>query len=165
MVTVTVINIEREPFSLDLYKEILPLAQKCWEENTKVKAESCAFYGERDFAVEPDVDTYKRLADEGSMLIVTLRDERLEGYIIGFLYRSWHHKKLLCGNVDSIYVEPRYRSYTLVMTERLEKEMRKAGAVIIGWPAHPASPVYDLLTALGYVGDDVVMEKKLCVSQ
>jgi hypothetical protein len=34
---------------------------------------------------------------------------------------------------------------------------------IIGWPVHLNGPVYDVLKAKGYVGDDIVMEKRLCV--
>jgi len=157
-------KIEKESFSAELFNEILPLARACWIESTEVKAESCAFYGERDFAIEPDAETYQRHADSGSLVLVTLRDEGvLRGYVVGFIYRSWHHKKLLCGHADSIYVDPECRAYTVVMTERLEKEMMELGAVIIGWPTHPDSGVYALLKARGYVGDDVVMEKRLCV--
>ena len=126
-------RIDREAFNQQLFDEIMPLGQKCWEESTRVKAESCAFYGDRDFAIEPALETYQQLSDANSLIIVTLRDDDLKGYIIGFLYRSWHHKKLLCGSVDSIYVEPECRAYTLVLTGRFEKEMKAAGAVIIGW--------------------------------
>ena len=156
-------KIEREPFSEELFTELIPLAQKCWKESTQIKAETCAFYGERDFVIEPDQETYQKLSNEGRLIIITARDERLVGYVIGFLYQSWHHKNLLCGNVDSIYVEPDYRTYTVVLTDQLEKAMRQAQAAIIGWPTHPDGKVYELLKALGYVGDDVVMEKRLCV--
>ena len=49
------------------------------------------------------------------------------------------------------------------MTERFEKEMAARGSIIIGWPTHPDGPVYELLKARGYVADDIVMEKRLCV--
>jgi|SRR5882762_1783496 len=156
--------IDREPFTLELYEEVLPLAQKCWEENTRLKAETCAYYGERDFKIEPDISEYQRLAALGLVVIVTLRDEGvLKGYVSGFLYRSWHHKHILCSNVDSIYIEPDYRSYTVVVVERFEKEFEKLGAGIIGWPTHVNGPVYEILKRRGYVGDDIVMEKRLCV--
>lgn len=156
-------NIQLEPFTPELFAEILPLAQKCWEEQTQVKGADCAYYGERDFKVEPDLDTYARLALMGYTVIVTLRDEgALRGYIVGIIYRSWHHKNILCGNGDSIYVEPPHRAYTAVMAERFERELARLGAQIIGWPTHRNGPVYELLKARGYVGDDIVMEKRLC---
>jgi len=155
-------KIEREPFSHELFEELIPLARKCWAENTIVKAESCAFYGERDFEIEPDLETYQRQSDLGNLVIFTLREDSLKGYIVGFLYRSWHHKKILCANADSIYLDPDYRSYAVVMIERFEKEMRAMNVHIIGWPTPPEGSVYGLLKAKGYVLDDVVMEKRLC---
>jgi hypothetical protein len=155
--------IEKEPFTLELFQELLPLAQKCWEESTVNKAETCAYYGERDFQIDPDTSEYQRLADLGSVVLVTLRDGGVaKGYVVGFLYRSWHHRKILCGNGDSIYIEPGYRSYTAVMAERFEKEFFGMGAEIIGWPTHVNGPVYEILKSRGYVGDDVLMEKRLC---
>ena len=76
-----------------------------------------------------------------------------------------HHKKIVCGFGDSIFVEPEYRSYTLMLAERFEKEMRELSVQIIGWPTHINGPMYKLLSQLGYVGDDIVMEKRLCVLQ
>ena len=152
-------KIEKEPFTRALYEEILPLGKKCWSESTLHKGKDCAYYGERDFEIEPDISAYEK----GTVVIVTLRDEgALKGYVAGFLYRSWHHKHILCGNVDSMYVEPDYRSYAGVIAERFEKEFKELGAQIIGWPAHINGPVYEILKARGYTGDDIVMEKRLC---
>ena len=157
------VTIEKEPFTAVLFAEALPLAQKCWEESTIIKADSCAYYGERDFIIEPDVDAYQRLADQGMLVFVTLRDDgNLQGYLVAFTYRSTHHKKILCAIVDSAYVEPKYRTYAPVMSEVFEKEARGIGVQIIGWPTHVDGPLYELLKARGYVGDDIVMEKKLC---
>jgi len=159
MATVT---IQREAFTREIFAEILPLAQKCWEESTVVKKETCAYYGERDFAIEPDVEGYLSLAEQGTLVLVTLRDEgRLQGYLVGFTYRSMHHQRILCGIGDSVYVEPDYRPYTGVVAEKFEAEMRSLGVEIIGWPVHIDGPVYQVLKARGYVGDDVVMEKRI----
>ncbi len=149
---------------MELYEEVLPLGRKCWAESTTNKGETCAYFGERDFAIEPDTEVYQRLADQGSAVIVTLRDnESLKGYVVGFLYRSWHHREILCANVDSIYIEPPYRAYTAVVCEVFEKAFASLGAKIVGWPTHINGPVFEFLKARGYVGDDIVMEKRLCV--
>lgn len=157
------ITIEKEPFSLDVSVEILPLAQKCWEESTLIKKETCAYYGERNFAVDPDLEVYERFEAQGSLVLVTLRDEAiLKGYVIGFTYRSPHHKKILCGHGDSIYLEPAYRSYTAVVAEKFEQAMKALEVEAIGWPTHIDGPVYEVLKARGYVGDDIIMEKRIC---
>lgn len=156
------VSIARETFNPEVYAEILPLGQKCWEESTINKAEDCAYYGERDFEIIPAVEVYQQASDQNRLVLVTLRDEGiLRGYVVGFLYRSWHHTRILCGNVDSIYLEPSYRSYAMIVTDRFEKEFANLGAAIIGWPTHINGPMYEVLKARGYVGDDIVMEKRL----
>lgn len=156
------IKIEKEQFTLDVAAEILPLAQSCWNESTIIKKETCAYYGERDFQIEPDTEGYERLATQGLLVLVTLRDDTvLKGYVIGFLYRSMHHKKILCGIGDSVYVEPEYRAYTAVVAERFEQAMKELKVEIIGWPTHIDGPTYQVLKTRGYVGDDIVMEKRI----
>lgn len=156
------VAIDKEPFSQSLCREILPLGQKCWEESTINKADTCAYYGERDFEIIPDVEVYQKASDENRLVLITLRDgTSLKGYVVGFLYRSWHHTRILCANVDSIYLEPDYRSYAAVVADRFEKEFQKLGAAIIGWPTHINGPMYEVLKARGYVGDDIVMEKRI----
>lgn len=155
--------VERETFDSILFAEILPLAQKCWEESTLAKGETCAFYGERDFQIEPDAKSFQMLEDNGSLVIVTLRDDgRLVGYVAGFAYAALHHKRITGGIGDSIYIEPEYRSYAAVVVERFEEELKKLGVQIIGWPVTPDGPIHKVLKARGYVGDDIVMEKRLC---
>lgn len=162
------IAIEKEIFNAERAAEVLPLARKCWTESTAFKGESCAYYGERDFAIEPDVEAYQKLQDSGKLVLVTLRDEgRLVGYTIGFIYTTLHHRKVTAGCGDSIYVEPEFRSHTWAIAKRFEKEIELLGAQIMGWAVHVNGPVYDVLKSKGYVADDVVMEKrlggKLCV--
>jgi len=156
-----VIAIEQEPFSLALAAEILPLAQKCWNESTLIKQETCAYFGERDFDIEPNFEVYERFANTGSVVLVTLRDESLKGYVVGFTHHSLHHKKILCGYGDSIYIEPEYRSYTAIVADKFERAMKDLNVQMIGWPTHIDGPIYQVLKARGYVGDDIVMEKRI----
>lgn len=147
-------------------REILPLGQKCWNESTVEKAERCAFYGERDFQIEPNLEAYQRLADTGALVLVTLRDEgKLKGYVSGFTYRALHHRRILGGIGDSIYIEPEYRSYAVVMVDRVEEQFGSMGVGIIGWPTQEGGAVHQVLKAKGYIGDDIVMEKRIkCAS-
>ena len=159
------ISIDEEPFSLQVAAEILPLAQKGWDESTLIKQGTCAYFGARAFSIEPDVERYTELAAQGLLLLMTLRDDTiLQGYLLGLTYRSLHHKRILCGIADALYVQPDYRAYTTLMAEKFEAAMRGREVEIIGWPTHIEGPVYEVLKARGYVGDDIVMEKRLCVS-
>lgn len=152
-----------EPFTPELAAEILPLGQKCWNESTVVKAESCAFYGEREFQIEPDVEQYRRIAAVGMLLVLTFRvGKRLQGYGMAILYRTLHHRKIIVANVDTFYLEPGYRTYAAVMVDKLEVEFKKRGARAIGWPTHIRGSLYQLLKGMGYSGDDIIMEKQIC---
>lgn len=153
--------IAQEILTETLIAEMLPLGQACFDESTLIKKDTCAYYGERSFAVEPDVERYKALCKSGRMVLLTLRKETLKGYLIGFTYQSLHHRKILCASVDSIYIQPEYRSYTAVLCEKFEQAMDDLYVEIIGWPTHIDGPVYQVLKARGYVGDDVIMEKRL----
>lgn len=157
------VSIEVEPFTAQLAEEIRPLGQQCWDESTRMKGETCAFHGARDFVIEPDIEQYDILNRNSLLLILTLRDSGvLRGYTIGILYRSLHHRGIIVGGGDSFYIDPDYRSYTAIMVDKFESELKSKGAIIIGWPTHTHGPLYAVLKAKGYVGDDVVMEKKLC---
>lgn len=159
-----VITIEFESHSPERAAEILPLGQACWNESTLAKKDTCAFYGERDFSIEPDYERYAWLAEQGALLFLMLRDDGvLRGYLIAFTHRSLHHRQAFCGFVDSVYIDPDYRSYTAVMVGKFHEEMTRRQVQIIGWPTHPDGPIYQVLKALGYIGDDIVMEKRLCV--
>ena len=156
------VSIEVEPFNPQVAAGILPLAQKCWEESTLVKKDTCAYYGERDFQIEPDTEGYQALADQGLVVLVTLRDGVvLNGYAIGFIYRSKHHRKILCAICDTAYIEPDYRSYAAIVIDRFEQAMKELNVEIIGWPTHVDGPLFAVLKARGYVGDDIVMEKRI----
>lgn len=159
------VEVDIEPFSEELFASVVPLAQKCWDESTAIKGAACAYHGERDFMIEPDADQYKNLAQSGALVIITVRDsEVLVGYLIGIHYRALHHRKISCGLGDSMYLEPTYRfTYAAQVAQKFEDEMTSRGAGIIGWPAHMNSPLYEFLKTRGYVGDDIVMEKRLCV--
>lgn len=156
-------EISVEKFTADLFAEILPLAQKCWNECSVIKGETCAYHGQRDFAIDPNVEKFDEMAKNGALIVVTLRDGELKGYIVGVLYHSLHLKKVLCAGVDNIYIEPEFRTYSPVMVKRFEDEAKQAGVEIIGWPVSAGTPIHELLKAVGYVADDVVMEKRLCV--
>lgn len=158
--------IEREAFTAELFAEIMPLAQKCWRECTDSKGESCAFYGERDYDIEPDFEAYLRLQSEGLLAAVALREGGvLKGYAIGFVYRCLHHKHILGGICDSFYTEPDYRDDVPEgaggLMDKTLGELAALKAGIIGWPTIPGGYVHRLLKARGFVRDDIVMEKRI----
>lgn len=158
------VDIAVEKFTDALFAEMLPLGRKCFEESTTVKGEACAYYGSRDFPIEPDIEQYRHLAQLGSLVIVTLREAGvLRGFVVGFMHRCMHHKHVIGAVGDTLYVEPEQRAYTGVLIERFLEQARAMKAEIVGWPTTIDGYVYNVLKAMNFVGDDIVMERRLCV--
>ena len=152
-----------EQLTPELYQELCPLGQRCWDECSTIKGVTCAFHGERGFIIEPDAEQYLSVAKQNALIVATLRDGMtLHGYSLGILYRSLHHKPIIVGNVDSFYIEPDYRQYASVLIKKMESEFESRGVVIVGWPTSPDGPLFSVLKELGYIPDDVIMEKRLC---
>lgn len=158
--------IQKESYSESLCQEILPLAQKCWEESTQLKGNHCSYHEHRELIIEPDWSLYKRLAELDLLVIFTLRDESLlVGYVIVNIYQSPHHIKLKVANGDTIYVEPKYRGHTAALIRKLLQELEAREVTNMGWAVSKNGPVYTLLSKLGFSVDEVVMEKLItCAS-
>lgn len=152
-----------EPFTRELATEIVPLGQQSWDECSEIKKETCAYHGQRDLAIDPDIDQYLYLADHQSLIAMTLRDgdRALRGYALLILYKSLHLKTELCGNVDTFYVQPDHRQSMPRLMSKIEETLRERGVSIIGWPVTRTGKLHDILQRRGYIADDVVMELKL----
>lgn len=156
-------RISIEPFTRELSEEILPLGQKSWEECSEIKKDTCAYHGQRDITIDPDIGHYLYLYEHNSLIAMTLRDNEniLRGYALLILYKSLHLKTELCGNVDTFYVQPDYRRSMPRFMSQIEYELRNRDVSIIGWPVTMMSKMYEILKRRGYIADDVVMELKL----
>ena len=162
------LKIQSEVLTRDLFiDEILPLGQKCWDECSEIKGETCSFHGERGFVIQPDVKRYLELADQDTLLTMTARDDEgvLRGYALCIYYMSLHHAPVICANVDTLYVEPEFRACLRRFISNIESEFENRGVVIVGWATSPAGKMYEILKLLGYAPDDVIMEKRLCALQ
>lgn len=157
-------RIDVERLTPALIEEMRPLWQACWDECSEIKGQVCAFHGERGFVIEPDIERYLTLTDQGTLFVITLRGDELKGYAICLLYRSLHHRPVLCGNVDSFYLKEECRSYAGSAIARIEIEFHARGVTVMGWPTTPGGRLFQVLEKLGYAPDDVVMEKRLCAS-
>jgi hypothetical protein len=156
------VTIAPEPLTDSLIAEIVPLGRKCWAESTLAKGENCA--GERDLVIDPNLAEFWKLSDVGALVIMVMRaNETAQGYILGWTYRALHHQSMLGAIADTFYVEPQFRSYAGVMVDMFVAELKNRNVNMIGWPVTPGSYGHQLLLARGFVADDVVMEKNLCV--
>jgi hypothetical protein len=152
-----------ENLNMELAQEIIPLAQKSWDECSQIKKDTCAFHGQRGISINPDIDKFLYMAENNCLIVMTLRDDSniLRGYAMMILYNSLHMKTELCGNVDSFFVEPKFRRSMPRFMSQIEKSFSDHGVSIIGWPVTRTGKLYDILHRRGYIADDVVMELKL----
>jgi GNAT superfamily N-acetyltransferase len=152
-----------EPFTRELAAEIVPLGQQSWDECSEIKKDTCAYHGQRGLAIDPDIDQYLYLAENQSLIAMTLRDDdkALRGYALLILYKSLHLKTELCGNVDTFYVQPDFRRFMSRFISEIEEVLRRRGISIIGWPVTMTGKMFEILKRRGYIADDVVMELKI----
>ena len=156
-------TISIEPFTRELAAEIVPLGQQSWDECSEIKKDTCAYHGQRGLAIDPDIDQYLYLAENHSLIAMTMRDEDkiLRGYALLILYKSLHLKTELCGNVDTFYIQPDFRRSMSRFISAVEETLRLRGISIIGWPVTMTGKMFEILKRRGYIADDVVMELKI----
>ena len=156
-------TISIEPFTRDLAAEIVPLGQQSWDECSEIKKDTCAYHGQRGLAIDPDIDQYLYLAENQSLIAMTLRDDDkvLRGYALLILYKSLHLKTELCGNVDTFYVQPDFRRSMSRFISEIEEVLRSRGISIIGWPVTLTGKMFEILERGGYIADEAVMEVKI----
>jgi hypothetical protein len=156
-------NIEIEPFNSELFQEIIPLAQECWDECSDIKKDTCAYHGQRGLKISPNYNRYVFLRDHDALVVMTLRDKEktLRGYAALITYGSLHLEEELCGNIDSFYVQPAYRRCMPRFMSYIEDETRARNVSILGWPVSLAGKMKEILERRGYIADDVIMELKL----
>lgn len=156
-------NIAIETFTLELASEITPLGQECWDECSEIKKDTCAYHGQRGLAIDPNNAQYLAMQANNSLVAMTLRDDEniLRGYALMITYYSLHLKNELCGNVDTFYVQPEYRSSMPRLMSKIEETFQSKGVSIIGWPVTMTGKLFEILKRRGYIADDVVMELKL----
>lgn len=151
-----------ETFTRELADEIMPLGQQSWDECSVIKKDTCAYHGQRGLEIDPDIEQFLHLAEQQSLLAMTLREDGvLHGYALVILYKSLHLKTEICANVDTFYVLPQKRLGMAHFMSKIESELRERGVSIIAWPVTLTGNLYKILQRRGYIADDVVMELKL----
>ena len=145
--------IQVQHYTEEFAKELLPLLRKDWQESPSY---------EPDLEVDPNFDIYAKLDAAGALLCLTLRDAtRLVGFLVYIVSPSTHHKSVMVGRGDVMYIEPGYRGHAKEMLWAAEQLLKAGGVRRLGWATHASSRLYKLLHATGFYDDEIVMEKKL----
>lgn len=147
--------IQQEHYSEGLLAELEPLVQRNWIESESSK---------NGLKVDPAMERYIKLDQMGALVCLTARETGLlVGYLVFTVDYSLHHKSILCGKGDAVYVEfgPGRGGIAKDLIHEAERHMKARGVQRIGWYANPESRLHLLLRAMGYLDDEVVMEKVL----
>ena len=157
-------TINIEVLTHELFDELMPMGQKLWDECSEIKKDTCSFHGERGLKIQPNRPIYLALQANNQLSVFVMRDAL--GVAIGFafciFYNSLHHEVVPCANVDLFHLEHDRRASIRRLIRTLEDEFRRRGIVVVGWPISPMGKLFEILKTLGYMPDDVVMEKRIC---
>lgn len=149
------VTIQRERYSDALCQELLPLLHENWVRTESLIAEE---------PIDPAWEKYKKL-DELDMVacFTARRDGVLIGYAIVFHSHTMHHKTMISGHGDLIYVKSERGLGRVVfgLLDASEDYLRSKGTKYHGWFVRKGSRFYKLLQSRGYVDDEIVMERKL----
>lgn len=147
-----------EPFTTELYEEVLPLLQAHWRE--------VALYQDR-IQLEVDVAFYLKLQALGSLTCFTVRDEgRLVGYCVFMSAHHPHYASLFVVRNDVIYMDPEYRGMESMRLIRFCERHFKGSVpprtqMMMTWHAKLSNHFKDLLEHLGYTVNEVLLGKLL----
>lgn len=156
-----------EQLTSSLFDELMPMGQKLWDECSEIKKDTCSFHGERGLVIQPNKTAYLTFQEENRLSVFVMRDERNTaiGFSFCIFYNSLHHEIVPCANVDLFYIEPEHRYSIKRLINVMEHTFRQRGVVVVGWPISPMGKLFEILKTLGYMPDDVVMEKRICALQ
>jgi GNAT superfamily N-acetyltransferase len=149
------ITIQAEHYSDAFWAELLPMIRTNWEASPSYMPE---------FPIDPDLARYRQLDSLGRLLCLSARENgRLIGYSVMILNFAMHHRTVICGFGDVIYVEEgRGRAHVAADLIRASREWaRSKGARRLAWWVEPDSPLKKILQSLGFASDEVLMEQVL----
>lgn len=114
--------------------------------------------------LNPDYDTYNRLADAGIIHVVTVRnDSNLIGYHIAMVYPHLHYAQSLTAHTDIYYIAKPYRKgYTGIrLFKFVEDDLKSFGVGRIYTSTKTDSDKGIIFNRLGYSKKEVVYTKVL----
>jgi hypothetical protein len=149
------LTIQQEHYTEAFIGELKPLVIRNWHESESYKP---------DIEVDPDWERYRIMDEKGVLICLSARmSGALVGYAVYFVMTSLHHKTILCGQGDALYVEPGtgrgsigrnlIRTMLAMLTQR--------GVKRVGVHAPPGSMLADWYEALDFTRDEVILEKVL----
>jgi len=141
----------------DAYQEAKPLIFNHWDEIALNK---------ENIALNPDVEAYQKLEDQGRLHIYTAREgEKLVGYFAVIAVEHLHYKDHIFAHNDVIYVDPEYRkgftAWRLIKFAEQQLTLSGVSVMMINIKRH--KPFDKLLQRLNFKETESIYSKRLGV--
>jgi GNAT superfamily N-acetyltransferase len=118
----------------------------------------------KQFALEPDLERYGRLEDEGRLItLLAYVGEQCVGYCCSIVQNNLHRKALVFCQNDVLYVAPAHRKgrIGLLLIRETIHRAQTLGAKLALWHAKPGTALNELLPRMGYEIMDVIWAKAI----
>lgn len=112
----------------------------------------------------PDLARYQMLEDQGAILGLGLYDgEEMVGYSIGIITTSLHYSALTFYQNDVLFLAVAHRNAGAGkhLIDATEAAAKARGAGMALWHAKPATPLFFLMSHLGYATQDIIFGRGL----
>lgn len=110
-----------------------------------------------------DVERYKQLDDQGVLRVIGVyKDDECVGYSSFMLSPHAHDVNHMCAFIDSIYVQPKNRTYVGGrLIERTELYAKESGAKSVMWACKSNTALMRLLMKRKYLVFELVLKKEV----
>lgn len=138
----------------DVFKEMIPLLEKHWEEIAHYK----------DIKLEPDFDLYFKMEDMGILRVFTAREDDgdLIGYCVFFVKHNMHYKSSLNALQDVLFIRPDKRGmFAPKFILWCDRQLKADGVQLVCQHLKAAHDFSPLLERLGYEFMDKIYVKRL----
>lgn len=146
------LKFQREPLSIELLDEMLPLLVKHYKE--------IAHY--QDIPLEPDYDSYIRMEEMDMVRAYTARDEGgLIGYAVFLVRSNIHYKSSKQAVQDVLYIDPSKRGFGYKFIMWCDLQLKADAVQVVYHHAKTEHNFGPLLEKQGYKLIDLIFGKRL----
>lgn len=147
------VEFKREPVTVDLCREMLPLFSAHYQEIAHFK----------DIPLDPDFDQYIKLDEAGFVRAFTARTPEGEilGYAVFFVKYNPHYKTSLQASQDVLYIDKKRRGFGAKFILWCDRELAKEGIQLSYHHIKQAHDFGPMLKRMGYELVDYIYARRL----
>ena len=147
-----VMKFQREK-AQDVFKEMIPLLEKHWEEIAHYK----------DIPLDPDFNIYFNMEDLDMLRVFTARDDEntLIGYAVFFIKANAHYRSSLQALQDVLFIKPDCRGTGLKFIVWCDNQLQKEKIQVVYHHVKQSHNFGSALERIGYKLVDLIYARRL----